>query len=333
VRVSARAPNHPASYAEFRVWFPDDESCMDYLDRLRWPDGRACPVCGRVTSPAAPGRVWRCGRCGKRVSRTAGTIFQDTRTPLTVWFAAAWYMMADPGGVAALTMQRLLGLGSYQTAWAMLHRYRAAMACPARDLLTGRIEVMAAPLRAERPRPATRDASDRTTGGRSVGGPEMTVAVAVELREPRGYGRARIGVIPGTEAQHLRAFLATALVPWSTVVSDTRGAFPAACDGRFRHEPHAVAGSLQPPPAVRQVASLCRQWLAGTHHGSARPEQIQSYVDEFCFRFNRRHAKARGALFYRLMQQAAGAAPVTYRQIVDASATRLPRLSKGDRTA
>src|SRR5664280_242503 len=71
---------------------------------------------------------WRCGGCRKRVSRTAGTIFENTRTPLTVWFAAGWYLTADPGGVSALTMQRLLGLGSYQTAWAMLHRYRTAMA-------------------------------------------------------------------------------------------------------------------------------------------------------------------------------------------------------------
>ena len=85
--------------------------------------------------------MWRCGGCDKRVSRTAGTIFQDTRTPLTVWFAAGWYMTADPGGVSALTMQKLLGLGSYQTAWAMLHRYRTAMVRPDREVLTGRVEV------------------------------------------------------------------------------------------------------------------------------------------------------------------------------------------------
>jgi len=97
---------------------------MDYLDWLRWPGGPVCPSCGRVARRVSTGRVWRCGGCRKRVSRTAGTIFQDTRTPLTVWFAAAWYMSADLGGVSALTVQRLLGLGSYQTAWAMLHRFR-----------------------------------------------------------------------------------------------------------------------------------------------------------------------------------------------------------------
>lgn len=92
--------------------------------------GASVPRCGRAGTRLARGRVWRCGACDKRVSRTAGTILQDTRTPLTVWFAAAWYMTADPGGVSALTMQKLLGWGSYQTAWTMLHRYRTAMVRP-----------------------------------------------------------------------------------------------------------------------------------------------------------------------------------------------------------
>ena len=129
--MPSRGLHYPGSYAELRAWFPDDEACMDYLDWLRWPSGPVCPKCGRPATTVARGRVWRCGGCDKRVSRTAGTIFQDTRTPLTVWFAAAWYMTADPGGVSALTMQKLLGLGSYQTARAMLHRYRTAMVRPA----------------------------------------------------------------------------------------------------------------------------------------------------------------------------------------------------------
>src|SRR5450756_1445988 len=94
---------------------------MDFLDWLRGPTGPVCPDCGRTATTVAAGRVWRCSGCTKRVSRTAGTIFQDTRTPLTVWFAVGWYMTADPAGVSASTMKKLLGLGSYQTVWAMLH--------------------------------------------------------------------------------------------------------------------------------------------------------------------------------------------------------------------
>jgi len=124
--VPSRGLQYPGSYAEQRAWYPDDESRMDCPGWLRRPVGPVCPGCVRVARSVATGRVWRRGGCRKRVSRTAGTIFQDTRTPLTVWFAAAWYMCADPGGVSALTMQKLLGLGSYQTARRLAHSFAAS---------------------------------------------------------------------------------------------------------------------------------------------------------------------------------------------------------------
>jgi len=197
------------------AWFPDCEACMDYLDWLRWP---VCPGCGRAATAVTTGRVWRCGGCRKRVSRTAGAIFQDTRTPLTVWFAAGWYMTADPGGVSALTMQKLLGLGSYQTAWTMLHRYRTAMVQPGREVLTGRVEVDETFLGGERPGVRGRGALGKTL-----------VVLAVELREPRGYGRARMSIIPNAEAKTLRKSLITTLEPGSTVVTDGWSAYPKAC--------------------------------------------------------------------------------------------------------
>lgn len=304
-----RGLHYPGSYAELRAWFPDDDACMDYLDWLRWPEGLVCPACGWAAAAAASGRVWRCGGCRKRVSRTAGTIYQDTRTPLTVWFAAGWYMTADPGGVSALTMQKLLGLGSYQTAWAMLHRYRTAMVRPGREVLAGRVEVDETFVGGESPGVRGRGALGKTM-----------VVIAVELLEPRGYGRARMSVIPNAEADSLRPFLITNVEPGATVVTDGWSSYPKACKGWFNHEPHPVAGSgyqaHQLLPAVHRVASLCKRWLLGTHQGSVQPDHLQSYLDEFCFRFNRRHARARGLLFYRLMQYAASAAPVTYQQMV-----------------
>lgn len=282
---------------------------MDYLDWLRWPAGPVCPQCGRAAGAVAAGRVWRCGGCRKRVSRTAGTIFQDTRTPLTVWFAAGWYMTADPAGVSALTMQKLLGLGSYQTAWTMLHRYRTAMVRPGRDLLAGRVEVDETFLGGERAGVGGRGALDKTL-----------VAVAVELREPRGYGRARMTTIPDAGTRSLKNFLTSTIEPGATVVTDGWRAYPQACRELFSHEPYPVSGSGHQAhellPAVHRVASLCKRWLLGTHQGGVNPDHLQSYLDEFCFRFNRRHSRARGLLFYRLLQHAAGAAPLTYRQLV-----------------
>jgi len=268
-----------------------------------------CPGCGRAGRTVAAGRVWRCGACGKRVSRTAGTIFQDTRTPLTVWFAAAWYMTADPGGVSALTMQKLLGLGSYQTAWTMLHRYRTAMIRPGREVLTGRVEVDETFLGGAQPGVRGRGALGKTL-----------VVVAVELRVPRGYGRARMSVIDDAAAATLHKFLVNTVEPGSTVVTDGWGAYSKACRDWFVHEPRPVSGSGHDAhellPAVHRVASLCKRWLLGTHQGGVLPEHTQSYLEEFCFRFNGRHSRARGLLFYRLLQYAAGGPPLTYRQLV-----------------
>jgi len=227
-------------------------------------------------------------------------------------------MTADPGGVSALTMQRLLGLGSYQTAWAMLHRYRTAMVRPGREVLIGRVEVDETFIGGERPGPRGRGAQGKTL-----------VVVAVELLEPQGYGRARMNVIPNANAKTLRSFLIATVEPGATVVTDGWSAYPKACEDWFTHEPYPVARSGHQAhellPAVHRVASLCKRWLMGTHQGGVQPEHLQAYLEEFCFRFNRRHARARGLLFYRLLQYAAGASPLTYRKMV---ATSRPKAVK-----
>lgn len=125
-----------------RAWFPDDAARMDYLDWLRWPAGSVGRACGVVGEPRRMrGRVWHCSACEAKLSRTAGTVFQDTRSPLTTRFQAAWLMPTDKGGMSAKSLQRQLGIGSYQTAWTMLHRYRVAMGNSVADLLTGRVKV------------------------------------------------------------------------------------------------------------------------------------------------------------------------------------------------
>ncbi len=191
----------------------------------------------------------------------------------------------------------------------MLHRYRAAMIRPGREVLTGRVEVDETFLGGEQAGVRGRGALGKTL-----------VVVAVELRVPRGYGRARMSVIDDAAAATLHKFLVNTVEPGSTVVTDGWGAYPKACRDWFVHEPRPVSGSGHDAhellPAVHRVASLCKRWLLGTHQGGVLPEHTQSYLEEFCFRFNRRHSRARGLLFYRLMQFAAGAPPLTYRQLV-----------------
>jgi transposase-like protein len=139
--VPTAGHDYPGSYGELLAWFPDDHACIDYLEWLRWPNGFRCPRCvGRAGWRLSSGR-WECTVCGRQTSVTAGTIFHRTRAPLPTWFAAAWLMTGQKQGVSALGLQRALGLGSYQTAWAMLHRFRLAMVRPARERLGGWVEV------------------------------------------------------------------------------------------------------------------------------------------------------------------------------------------------
>src|SRR3990170_3510321 len=133
--------DYPGSYGELLAWFPDDAACLDYLDWMRWPSGFSCPTCSCVTGWRMKDGRWWCESCRRRVSAMAGTIFHHTKTPLTVWFAAAWHMTAPKNGVSAKTLHRLLGFGSYQTAWAMLHRFRFAIGNAGHDRLSGEVEV------------------------------------------------------------------------------------------------------------------------------------------------------------------------------------------------
>ncbi len=295
--------HYPSNYAELLSWFPNDESCLDYLDWLRWRDGFECPHCGSTQSWVLSDGRRSCGGCSRRVSVTAGTIFHRTRTPLTVWFAAAWFMTTQKDGASALGLQRVLGLSSYGTAWTMLHRLRTAMVRQGRDMLRGDVEVDETIFGG--PRPGKR--------GRGAGGKTMVI-IAVETLSPKGFGRCRMEVIPDTLTPTLRTFLRANIEPLSIVMTDGLSSYPPAIGTWFTHKPTNVKGSGQPAhvplPGVHRIASLTKRWLLSTHQGSVNPVHLQSYLDEFCFRFNRRSARQRGMLFYRLLEQAIQASPV-----------------------
>jgi len=126
---------------EFQAWFATDEDCLDYLDWLRWPEGFACPRCENASGWVVADGRYKCAICGARTSVTAGTLFDRRRPPLTVWFTACWMFAAQTNGISALSLQRLLEIGSYPTAWALLHRLRSVLVRPGRDRLTGTVEV------------------------------------------------------------------------------------------------------------------------------------------------------------------------------------------------
>lgn len=310
--MSRQAPqagtDYPGSYADLLSWFPHDAACLDYLDWLRWPDGFVCPHCGGTRAWRLADGRWSCGGCARRVSPTAGTILHGTRTPLTIWFAAAWHMTSQKNGISALGAKRVLGLGSEQTAWAMLHRFRTAMVRPGRDRLSGTVEVDETFLGGPEPGRPGRGALGKTL-----------VEVAVEQVGP-GLGRCRLSVIDAASAASLRAFLLAHVEPGSVVLSDGWRAYPSACGADYVNEPLVISGSGSAAhellPGVHRVAALAKRWLLGTHQGGVKPGHLQAYLDEFTFRFNRRRSRARGMLFYRLLEQAVQASPRTYRSLV-----------------
>lgn len=310
--VSGR--DYPRSYSQLRAWFDEDWKCLDYLDFLRWPEGFVCPRCASSSGWRLADARWKCGGCDRKVSVTAGTIFDRTRTPLTVWFATAWRMVGDKVGVSATQIQREMEFGSYQTGWAMLHRYRSVMVRPGRDRLRGEVEVDEAFF----------GGPEAGIRGRGALG-KVLVAGAVE-RHQHGFGRVRLGIIPDASAESLGAFLADNVEPGSQVITDGWSACPAATREHYRHAGTSVAASgLQAHevlPAVHRVFALAKRWLMGTVQGSVSAEHLQAYLDEWVFRFNRRHSRSRGLLFHRLLQQAVDAPPLRYRELRKAGRTR-----------
>ncbi len=239
----------------------------------------------------------------------AGTVLEGTRKPLRTWFQAAWYVTSQKPGVSALGLQRVLGLGSYQTAWTWLHKLRRAMVRPGRDRLRGVVEVDETFVGGSED-----DVDGRQTYEKSL------VVIAVEVHSPRGFGRVRLATVPNASRYSLVSFICDAVEPGSKVRTDGLPAYAGLDVHGYRHEKRVMLGRRRPPhramPGVHRVASLLKRWLLGTHQGAVSAKHLDYYLDEFTFRFNRRSSRARGLLFYRLLQQAVEVAPAPYRQLI-----------------
>lgn len=260
-----------------------------------------------------------CSRCGGRTSVTAGTIFDRTRTPLTVWFTVCWLFASGKNGISALSLKRTLEIGSYQTAWAILHRLRSVLVRPGRDRLHGVVEVDETYIGGM---------EQGLPGGRACGKKILT-GIAVEVREPRGIGRCRMQPLANASAASLHAFVSDHVEQGTKVLTDGWKGYNGLDKLGYAHQPssqRAARACGEDPdkllPAVHRVASLAKRWLLGTHQGSAEDAHLASYLNEFVFRFNRRNSRSRGMLFYRVLELAVDHDPVRYKDLV---VTRRPR--------
>ena len=305
--------HYPRSPGEFQAWFRTDADCLDYLDWVRWPGGFTCPSCGHAGGWRLGDGRYECAGCHGRTSVTAGTIFDRTRTPLTVWFTACWLFATQKDGVSAQSLQRSLEIGYYPTAWAMLHRLRSVLVRPGRDRLAGRVEVDETYIGGE-------EAGLR--GGRARGKKVLT-GIAVEVKGPKGIGRCRMALLADGSSASLHPFVTGHVEPGATVITDAWQGYSGLRSlgyTRERRSQRAARARGEDPgellPNVHRVAGLARRWLLGTHQGPVDEAHLPAYLNEFVFRFNRRSSRSRGLVFYRVLELAAGHDPVRFRDLL-----------------
>lgn len=300
--------DYPKTLLEMERRFATEEACREYLTQLRWPVGFICPACRGQVGWIDRRQRWTCQGCRRQSTVTAGTIFEGTHLSLRVWFRAVWLVTSQKSGANALGLQRVLGLGSYETAWSLLHKLRRAMIRPGRDRLNGTVEI-----------------DEAFIGGVSAGtgrdgiGKALVVIAAEE--DGTGIGRIRLTRVADGSTPSLHNFIRQTVAPGSTVHTDGWAPYQGLEKLGYAHTITRLKGrgkeaAVELLPRVHRVASLLKRWLLGTHQGAVGPDHLDYYLDEFVFRFNRRRSASRGKLFFRLLQQAVQVGPVTYDSIV-----------------
>ena len=266
--------------------------------------------CGHPHSWEKASGLYECKSCGYKASVTVGTLFQDTKKPLTLWFRAIWLVTSQKYGANALGIQRVMGFGSYRTAWSWLHKLRRAMVRPGRDRLTGTIEVDETFI------------GGKTPGkrGRGAEGKQL-VLIAAQEDGANKIGRIRLSVILDASSESINAALSLLVEPGSHLRTDGWNGYNKVTTLGYSHEVVRNKSSVGDDvlPLCHRVASLCKRWLLGTFQGSAGGRNLQYYLDEYTFRFNRRTSKSRGKLFYRLIQQMVMVEPVLVKDLKSAS--------------
>lgn len=298
--------DYPRDLMGFEACFSAEDACRAYVARLRWPDGFRCPGCGWESAWKTARDLWLCQRCGLQTSLLAGTIFQDTKKPLKMWFRAMWHITSQKHGGNALGLQRILGLGSYRTAWSWLHKLRRAMVRPGRDRLAGVVQTSGTYLGGVRPGPCG-------------GGAEGKSLVVIMAQDKDGtVGRIRLAHVPDASGESLVPAVSVGVAPGSTVVTGGWTGYQGLGKAGYIHvvvRPKGIAGDDR-LPLPHLVASLLKRWVLGTYQGSVSAGHLGYYLDEFTFRFNRRTSASRGKLFFRLVQQAVQVDPVPLQNIV-----------------
>jgi transposase-like protein len=277
----------PMSRSDFDRRFPDEEACARYLAAKRWPGGFVCPACGhgKGWELASKPFTWECAGCHRQTSVTAGTVLHRSKLPLRTWFEAIRLLTSHSNGISAEQAQAQFGIGSYKTAWLLLHKLRRAMVSPDRGLLQSLVEVD----ETEIPFRSKHDPI-KAHGITNVG--KLLIIGAVELSEEGRPRRVRLEPLTDRSGESVRRFVERVVERGATVVSDGLAGYRKLEEHRHvGRTVGAMAAHVLLPWVHRAFANL-KRWLTGTFHGVRKPH-LERYLDEFVFRWNRRrHTRA-----------------------------------------
>ncbi len=296
---------YPSNQIQFEMNFTTEKQCLDYVSQLRWPEGFVCPKCSSKDYWHIGERLIKCKKCLYKASPTAGTIFHDSKKPLVIWSRAIWWIVAQKNGVSAMGLQKILGLGSYRTAWTWLHKFRRLMVVPGREKLSGEVEVDETYVGGEK----------EGKRGRGAAGKSLVV-IAVEIKD-KATGRIRLSRINNATEKQLVDFIESNVEKAATIITDGWKSYTTIKTKGYNH---IVTDSVQYDkeemlPNAHRVAALLKRWLLGTHQNFVSHDKLEYYLDEYTFRYNRRKSKSRGLLFYRIMEQSVLHEPVTNKRI------------------
>jgi transposase-like protein len=308
--------DHPANFQEFLARFKTDEDCWNYLFALRWPDGFCCPKCNSPKYYINNRKVAECYECGHQVSVTSGTIFHGTRKPLLLWFHVMWWVAEQQKGVSASSFKEFMGFGSYETAWAWLHKLRRTMVCTSNEKLSGVIEVDEMAIGCKH--------SDENTvvnvKSSNKNAEKTRVVVATECLGTQ-IGRVRFKCIESETSDNLLSFIEENIEHGSTIITNGWSKEnPLSGSEHYTHsEKSAFACSSGPNellPHMQMVDSCLKRWINGTHQGNISPKHLAFYLDEFAFRFDKKLSTQSGKLFYKLVKQAVASPPSPLKMIM-----------------
>jgi len=302
---------YPKDFQEFLFQFKTEDDCWNYLFQMRWPDGFNCPKCKGNKYWVTEKKLIHCISCEHQISITSGTIFHGTRKPLLLWFHIIWWVVAQKTGASAYNLKDFMGFGSYETAWAWLHKLRRAMVRPNRDKLSGEIEVDETYI----------GGKETGKGKQGRGADTKTLVVVAAECKGKQIGRVRFKIISESSAEELMSFIKENIAPGSKIITDGWSGYSSLSQSnKYKHEIKIISGSGKEAhellPHVHMIDSLVKRWINGTHQGKVSPKHLSYYLDEFAFRFNRKLSTYRGKLFYRLIQQSVATSPVPLNEII-----------------